>query len=289
MSAWPLDSVLSRADSCASVVWTPTQRNTDPWWFRQYGGRCSGSDTVYLRCDFVPGVQYTGVAYSYGGEDSDVIFKEKLATDFLVGSHSCHYYTYGDPSDTVAGADCSGFLSYVWNSPRYSTSGFLSSSRYEKIPVDEVRSGDALVKAQSGCGYHAVLVVERADYGETLIAEASSSVFGVRFRTTDLSHSYWDCYAGLRNPKIERDVFTATPEEKISLKPFSLKKSSSGTFHLTAQEKSTYTIYASNGPVIQKGTVRPDKAQKIILPSNTVYFCTLHSATVSKTFRLVHF
>jgi hypothetical protein len=81
---------------------------------------------------------------------------------------------------------------------------FLNSSRFNHIALAELLPGDALVKANAPCGYHAVLVMEVNVLQEAVIAEASSSVKGCRMRTTDLTHSYWSCYTPLRNPQVDR-------------------------------------------------------------------------------------
>jgi hypothetical protein len=196
---WHLDSALFRGDSSIGIVWTATAANTDPSWYLRYGASC---EQAFQKCDFIEGISYRGVAYSYGGEDSWDFFRERLAQGFLAGSHQCHYASYGDPSDTVTGADCSGFLSYVWNVPRTTTRGFVSNPYFESISKEDLRAGDALVKARSACGFHAVFVAEVTDPTEAVVWEASSTVFGCRERVTDLTHSYWDCFSAIRHPDL---------------------------------------------------------------------------------------
>ena len=108
--SWPLDSVLARGDSCINIAWTPDSINTDSGWYTSYGTYCTGEDSIYLHCDFIPGREYHGIAYSYGGEDPWYLVRGRLDSGYLVGSHQCPYQEYGDPSDTVTGTDCSGFL-----------------------------------------------------------------------------------------------------------------------------------------------------------------------------------
>jgi hypothetical protein len=200
--AWPLDSVLYRGDSCIAIAWTPDSHNTNPAWYIQYGDGCIGVDTIYRHCDFVAGRTYNGVAYSYGGEDPWYLFRERVADGFLVGSHLCHYQAFGDPTPVVTGTDCSGFLCFIWNVSRMSTSAMVASPAYEHIARSAIRPGDALVRS----GYHAVFVVEADDLTQGLIWEASSSVFSCRPRITDLTGSAWDLYTPLRNPQIASDA-----------------------------------------------------------------------------------
>jgi hypothetical protein len=197
-----VDSVIALSDSCVQIKWTPDSTNTDVSWYEQYGASCTGEDTIYKHCDFIPGVEYSGIPYSYGGEDAWYTFRDHLKQGFLVGSHSCHYNVYGDPSNRVTGTDCSGFLSFVWGYPRSTTSTFYSGSAFTSIPITDVKPGDALIKATAGCGYHAILIVEANDIKEVVISEASSTVFGCRERIVDLTTSAWQCYKAIRYPKL---------------------------------------------------------------------------------------
>jgi hypothetical protein len=196
-----IDSVIARSDSCVQIEWVPDSLNTSSTWYLAYGQSCTGADSVFRKCDFLSGLTYRGIAYSYGGEDPWYLFRNKLNLGFPAGSHQCHYYLYGDPSDTIAGTDCSGFLSFVWNYPRSSTRMFYSSPDFETISFSQLKPGDALVTASPDCGYHAILVIESESLSETVIAEASSSVFGCRERVIDLNQPYWNCYKALRYPK----------------------------------------------------------------------------------------
>ncbi len=200
---YTVDSVIALSDSCVQIRWTPDSINTDGSWYEQYGATCTGADTIYKHCDFLPGVEYSGIPYSYGGEDAWYTFRDHLQKGFLAGSHSCHYNVYGDPSNKVTGTDCSGFLSFVWGYPRVTTSTFYSGSAFITIPITDVKPGDALIKATSGCGYHAILIIEANDIEEVVISEASSTVFGCRERVVDLSTNAWQCYKAIRYPKLE--------------------------------------------------------------------------------------
>jgi hypothetical protein len=193
-----IDSVITLSDSCVQIKWTPDTTNTNPVWYLRYGSQCTGVDSIYKQCDFIAGREYSGIAYSYGGEDPWYTFREHLSAGFLVGSHQCHYNNYGDPSSIITGTDCSGFLSFVWNYPRSTTSTFYNSAVFSTIPITEVQPGDALIKATAPCGYHAVLIIENEDPKEVVISEASSVSFGCRERIVDLTTSAWSCYKAIR-------------------------------------------------------------------------------------------
>jgi hypothetical protein len=57
------------------------------------------------------------------------------------------------------GTDCSGFLCFVWNIARTNTTNLYNNKNFTSIPITSVQAGDALVKASSAYGYHAILVV----------------------------------------------------------------------------------------------------------------------------------
>jgi hypothetical protein len=202
LAAWPLDSVFARGDSCIQIEWTPDSVNTNPAWYQRYGSGCKGVDTAYRHCDFIPGRPYRGIAYSYGGEDPWYLFRSRLTQGFLAGSHQCHYNVYGDPSDTVTGADCSGFLCFIWNIPRLSTVMLVQGSQFIKIGRTQIETGDALVRS----GYHAVFVAEADDPTNAVIWESSSSLPGCRERITDLTSPAWDLYTPLRYPPVNSGI-----------------------------------------------------------------------------------
>ncbi|MBN1309679.1 MAG: C40 family peptidase, partial [Chitinispirillaceae bacterium] len=183
-----LDTLFLRGDSSIAVTWTPDSNNTRPEWYRTNGSQCTGADSIYRHCDFLPGETYRGVAYSYGGEDGYLRFREKLAAGFIAGSHLCHYSTFGDPSPVVAGTDCSGFICYLWDVPRVSTRELHAD--YAAITREEIDVGDILVKP----GSHVVLVVEREDDVRFLIWESTSVVNGCRERSIDITDGAWDAY-----------------------------------------------------------------------------------------------
>jgi phage anti-repressor protein len=126
---------------------------------------------------------------------------------YFVGSHLCHYLSYGDPSDTVAGSDCSGFLSWIWNVSRQSTAGFYNNSDYRKINRDSPIAGDALVKPNS----HIVLVAAIDTTTDSiLIIEETSAVNGIRRRYIDRNATYWMQYTPIRNGEISSNIAIKT-------------------------------------------------------------------------------
>jgi len=181
--ALPIDSLYARGDSSINIAWTPDSANTRPFWY----ARCCTTDTNYSHCDFLPAVSYRGEAYSYGGEDPWMLFRDRLAQGALAGSHDCHYTGCGDPSDSVTGTDCSGFVCYLWGVPRVATGTLATSPSYVTIAKSSLAPGDALVKASS----HAAIVVEADEYPQVLIWESYGwPVNGCRERLIDLSDTY---------------------------------------------------------------------------------------------------
>ena len=255
IASLPLDSVISRSDSCVGIIWTPDTMNTNPFWYALNGEGCTGADTVYRRCDFVPGLTYQGIAYSYGGEDPWYTFRTKLNLGFLAGSHQCHYEFYGDPSDTIAGIDCSGFLSLVWGYPRSTTRTFYSSSNFQTISFEELQPGDALVKASATCGYHAVLVLEAENLTEAVISEASSTVLGCRERVVDLTQTYWSCFKAIRYPGIATNVQHNDHLNTANLQITALRHKQSYRLHLSAPFSGSAALYTMQGKRIMEQQV----------------------------------
>lgn len=203
---FPLDSVFARGDSCLNVVWAPDSLNTRPDWYGTWGTLCTGSDSIYRHCDFKPGDTYRGICYSYGGEDPYLVFRDKVKRGFLVGSHLCHYSSFGDPTPVIAGTDCSGFVCYVWNVPRVAT-GTLAQ-KYTSIQKSELVPGDILVKA----GSHTVLIVETIDPTHFLIWESTSAVNGCRERVIDITAAEWSAYVARRNNSIVSALSGKSPQ-----------------------------------------------------------------------------
>ncbi len=219
--AFNVDSVITRSDSCVHIQWIPDSVNTDPIWYSTYGATCVNADSVYLHCDFLPGITYNGIAYSYGGEDPWFLFQSRLSMGFLVGSHQCHYTNYGDPSNRITGTDCSGFLSFVWDHPRVATGTFYNSTTFKTVSFSEILPGDALVMATANCGNHALLVIEADTITEVVVSEASSTARGCRERVIDLTEPNWNCYKAIRYPKLI--ISESATDRKLSKK--ALKKS----------------------------------------------------------------
>lgn len=265
MNASDIDSVISRSDSCVQIEWIPDSLNTSSTWYLAYGQNCTGADSVYRKCDFLPGTTYRGIAYSYGGEDPWYLFRNKLNLGFPAGSHQCHYYLYGDPSDTIAGTDCSGFLSFAWNYPRSSTRMFYSSPDFETISFSELKPGDALVMATPECGYHAILVIESESLSETVIAEASSSVFGCRERVVDLNQPYWNCYKALRYPKLTFADKNDRNTEKIPLTAKMMKSNNHYRISLSLPFSGSVSLYNAMGKRIHQQCITSSESIKIPL------------------------
>lgn len=197
--AFPLDSVLSRGDSSINVSWVPDSQNTRSEWYVRCGAQCTGSDTVCRHNDFIPGVTYRGVAYSFGGNDNYSAFRTRLKLGKLVGSHLCHYNScQSQILDSICGNDCSSFVCYCWDEPRQATSGLLSNAKYTHITISQLRSGDILVT--SG---HTVLVVDRDDDTHFLIYESEGTpANGCHQQLIDITTSPWSNYTPLRNQAI---------------------------------------------------------------------------------------
>jgi hypothetical protein len=185
-----IDSVLARGDSCINIKWTPNTHNCASTFYYTHG--CD----IHKSCDFISGNTYTSIAYSYGGDDNYIQFKTNLSNNFLAGSHLCHYQSFGDPTGTATGIDCSAFICYLWDEPRVSTTGLANS--YTPILRSNLQPGDILVKS----GSHTVFVVDTTSSANVLIWEATGSVNGCRERIIDLNDTYWDSYLARRNNNI---------------------------------------------------------------------------------------
>lgn len=261
--SWPLDSAFARGDSSISISWTADSANTDPSWYIHFGNQCTGADSIYRHSDFIPGKTYKGVAYSYGGEDPWNLFRARIDSGYLVGSHLCHYREYGDPSDTITGTDCSGYLCYIWNVPRMSTSGLVQSSLFMTIDKTDLRAGDALVRG----GYHCVFVAEADDPAETVVWEASSSVFGCRERVTDINTSYWEPFIALRYPEITGIFDNYNRGANLNSDLLSMKFLSMGRIKVTSLygKKVFVRVYNILGQLIEQITLPTFSQNKEIL------------------------
>lgn len=197
--AVPLDTVLARSDSCVRVTWIPESLNTNPSWYIQCGAKCTGSDSVCLHSDFIPGIPYRGIAYSYGCNDPYEVFRGSLEEGKLAGSHLCHYNSCSSPCETVTGIDCSAFVCWAWNVPRQSTGMLYDNHDYQHIIKADLAPGDILVNPSNHC----VLIMEKDGETNYVIQESTGTpVNGCRERLIDISDTYWNKYYSVRNPEI---------------------------------------------------------------------------------------
>jgi hypothetical protein len=256
-----IDSAFARGDSCINTVWYAESINTRNEWYAANGTLCKDADTNYKRCDFIPNQYYHGVAYSYGGDDNWIEFQGKIKSGYLAGSHSCIYDYLNsiskNISDYVAGTDCSALLSFLWGISRISTRIFLTDTRFQKINVNDIRPGDALVKADATNGYHAVFIAEVDGLSQVLIWEASAAVSGCRERVVDLNENYWKAFTPLRYPKLTGIVSDAT----ISLKSkcYEMTKKDNNRIDLRSFEPTDLRIdfISLNGKQIYSTTISP--------------------------------
>ncbi len=271
-NTWPIDSALARGDSCIINQWIPDSQNTNPAWYISYGEKCTGSDTVYLHCDFIPGKAYRGIPYSYGGCDPWALFKDRLTNNFLIGSHLCHYKSYGDPSDTITGIDCSAFLCHVWDIPRTNTTNLLSDPGLLKINITDIRTGDALVKASATYGYHAVFVAEADNPVEAVIWEASSSKFGCSERISDLNNPYWENFTALRNPELE--LSKIVDKSDLHSPDAYIEISQRSSTRLIVLSKTTNlldcSLFTLAGKLLQTTSITPSNKAVFLLSENQI-------------------
>jgi hypothetical protein len=286
--SFSLDSTITRSDSCVAVQWSPDSLNTSGLWYAQYGDQCTGNDTIYRHCDFIAGRTYRGIAYSYGGEDPWFTFRNHLAAGYLVGSHQCHYNVFGDPSGRVTGTDCSGFLCFVWNIARTTTTDLYNNKNFITVPIANVQAGDALVKATSLYGFHAILIVEAEDPSEVVISEASSTVFGCRQRVIDLTRAEWEPYKLLRNPALQRQQIAIVC--KAIVPKFKIVRSGSNQIivYLNNPEPAQLSGYDLDGTILFKKQLDGVNFHYIALPSESsrVIYLSLQANKTIRTVRI---
>ena len=263
-----LDTLFFRGDSTLAVTWTPDSVNTRLEWYAANGSECTGADSVYRHCDFLPGRTYRSVAYSYGGEDGFLRFREKISEGFVVGSHLCHYNTFGDPSKAVAGTDCSGFVCYLLEAPRVSTREFYS--QYTAIGRADIDVGDIIVKP----GSHAVIVVEKEDENNFLIWESTSVVNGCRERMIDITDSYWDAYYPRRYPGLAVREQTAAPDCPAADSPHVSTNRNSLLVSSPAGWQGTVSVFSLQGRVVHtsRHTIENGSTAIITLPETAASF-----------------
>jgi hypothetical protein len=257
--ASPLDTLFMRGDSSIAIEWTADSVNTRNDWYSTNGSLCTGADSVYKHCDFIPGVTYHSIAYSYGGEDGYIKFRDKITAGLLIGSHMCHYNKYGDPSAIVAGTDCSGFVCYLWNVPRVAT-GTLNS-QYKIITRAELDVGDILVKP----GSHAVLIIEKEDDNIFLIWESTSAVNGCRERSIDLTDTYWNAYNPRRYEALTMDVTYAATNNQNYLFPAVIFSGQRICITAAAPWHGTAELFTLSGKQLLSTTCMLEKEQSIAL------------------------
>jgi hypothetical protein len=152
------------------------------------------------KSDHAPGPR-TGLPYAWGGWMSLAEFDRRIASGQAAGSHSRDGIL-----SCVAGVDCSGFVSQVWQLPqRYTTSSI--SAVTHPISLDALAPGDALNKA----GSHIVLYAGSSPDGKPIIYEASGSASRVRMATP--SWSYLAGYQPVRYNGIQEPAVAASQQQ----------------------------------------------------------------------------
>jgi len=239
-----LDTMLMLGDSAILMEWTPDSINTRAGWYVQYGSNC---DAMYLHCDFLPGVTYRSIAYSYGGKDIYIEFRNKISNGFLIGSHMCHYNNFRDDvSKVIAGTDCSGFVCRLWGVPRVATSKLYS--QYKDIARDELDVGDILVKPAS----HVVLIVEKEEDNRFLIWESTSAVNGCRERVIDIHDSIWNEYYPRRYEKLKDQTDAISQAKEFPKYPRIICRNNLISIQSTQQWHGTVEFFSLFGQKIMK-------------------------------------
>ncbi len=184
------DDVMAKAAQYAEHAWEMGSANQK--------GTCQGN----YKSDHPLGKQI-GVPYAWGGSMTLAEFDRRIAEGQGAGAHSSDGIL-----SCVAGVDCSGFISQVWQlKSRPSTSSLGELTR--PISLDELHPGDALNKP----GKHVVLFAGTTSEGKPIIYEASGSASRVRMATP--SWSYLNGYQPVRYPGLEEPAAvasTATPK-----------------------------------------------------------------------------
>lgn len=127
------DRILAISEDYASLSYYCNSSNID---YSSYTGATCPDPTIGWK---------TGMKYCWGGEDTTAQYLLKMTQGDGAGnkntSSSSSYDSY------CAGADCSGFASNAWTSPRHSTASFHNIST--NIGWEDLRAGDALNNAGS--------------------------------------------------------------------------------------------------------------------------------------------
>jgi hypothetical protein len=157
-----------------------------PWKMSPTNMVCQG--VTSYESDFEPGPQ-VGMAYKWGGFDTEDSFLARLQEGKAAGSHSTHS---ANALPCATGVDCSGFVSLVWGLGQKESTSSLGKVA-QAIDFDELRPGDVLNKK----GSHVVLWVGKRDDGGPVFYEASGPAGKVRLNSTG-SWSYLDGYEAMR-------------------------------------------------------------------------------------------
>jgi hypothetical protein len=279
-----LDSVLTRSDSCIQITWVPESLNTKPEWYIQCGVKCTGPDTVCLHSDFLPGVTYKGIAYSYGCNDPYTIFRNRLGEGKLAGSHLCHYSSCSSPCTNVTGIDCSAFICYTWNEARQSTQMMYDNKKYLHITKAQLAPGDILLSPSD----HAVLIIEKDDDTNFLIHESTGTpVNGCRERMIDISNTYWSKYNAVRNPLINRSnkiinqKLTDTPSVNGLVRNGLLIPEVASCFDMIS-------VYSVAGEKILEISNTKNNQKSIKLPRGPLIICAIIKNEPPKVFPIVN-
>jgi hypothetical protein len=163
------DRIIAISEDFATLYYYMAEENTIP--------TCTGATPP----DTVTGWK-TGMKYCWGGETTTRQFLEGIELGLLAGNRNTGASSYGKCS---VGADCSGFVSNAWTSPRRATSGFPAIS--DDISWEQLRIGDALNNA----GSHIRLFdYYLTDVGTAMLYEATGSGWSMRHRSLARSSSY---------------------------------------------------------------------------------------------------
>jgi hypothetical protein len=87
---------------------------------------------------------FVGVAYDWGGADSVVDYRQKLAVGVTAGNIGGKFWAAGSPRVT-AGVDCSGFVSNVWGLGQHVSTSDLGNITYAVDELKAMRTGDAML------------------------------------------------------------------------------------------------------------------------------------------------
>ncbi|MBU0652942.1 MAG: hypothetical protein KKG96_08685 [Proteobacteria bacterium] len=200
----------------------------------------------------IPGKQYRGVPYNWGGFDSTDKFEKKVKKGVVAGNYRKRCGSNLCVREDFAGLDCSGLISRSWGISRYSTTTFPGISI--KITRELLQPGDILNSANK----HVMLFDKFDDDNQMWVYEAAAWVriknappAGVIYRSVDVG----DDYVPRRYYKfIETGERIKTDKTIVALR------------QLNGKEK----LYISAGTTgeILKGPALRSKAQKARTPSD---------------------